>query len=82
MEYWTLNKINIDGYTVKVYVNKHNTLAVIFPLFGRYFRINSDSNNALDLAVGILFHTANNITYTGYLNSLDDTLEIELNKIA
>lgn len=80
MEY-TLHTIIVETYPIKVYVNKSNTLAVIFPLFGRYFRVNSDVN-ALDLATSLLFHTSNNVTYTSYINSLEDTVSIDLEHVA
>lgn len=80
MEY-TLHIVIVETYPIKVYVNKSNTLAVIFPLFGRYSRVNSDVN-ALDLATSLLFHTSNNVTYTSYINSLEDTVSIDLEQVA
>lgn len=81
MKHYTLTIIEVQGYKVKVYINSSNTLAVIFPLFGRYFRVNSDVN-ALDLATSLLFHTSNNVTYTSYINSLEDTVSIDLEHVA
>lgn len=81
MKHWTLHVILVETYPVKVYVNKTNTLAVVMPLFGRYYRVNSDIN-ALDLATSLLFHTSNELTYNAYLNSLEDTVSIDLAKIA
>lgn len=80
MEY-TLHTIIVETYPVKVYVNSSNTMAIIFPLFGRYFRVNSDVN-ALDLATSLLFHTSNELTYNAYLNSLEDTVSIDLEHVA
>lgn len=80
MEY-TLHTIIVETYPVKVYVNSSNTMAIIFPLFGRYFRVNSDVN-ALDLATSLLFHTSNNVTYSAYTNSLEDTVSIDLEQVA
>lgn len=79
MKHWTLNIILVETYPVKVYVNPTNSMAVIFPLFGRYFKVNSDVN-ALDLATSMLFHTSNEVTHTAYLSSLEDTVSIELDK--
>ena len=81
MKHWTLNIILVETYPVKVYVNPTNTAAVIFPLFGRYFRVNSDVN-ALDLATSMLFHTSNEVTHKAYLTSLEDTVSIDLENVA
>lgn len=78
---FTLYIIVVEGYKVKVYVNSSNTLAVIFPLYGRYYSIRSDVN-ALDLATSLLFHTSNNVTYNSYVNSLEDTVSIDLEQVA
>jgi hypothetical protein len=81
MKRWTLYTIIVESYPVKVYVNKTNTLAVVMPLFGRYYRVNSDVN-ALDLATSLLFHTSNAVTYTAYISSLEDTAIIELKQVS
>lgn len=70
---------------LKAYVNNSNTIAVVFPSFSRYYRVNSDVN-ALDLLTSIVFHTTindiayNTITYISYLNSLENTAIINLDK--
>lgn len=87
MKNWTLHIIKIESVPVKVYVNSSNTMAIVFPLFGRYYRVNSDVN-ALDLLTSVLFHTTindiayNTITYSAYLNSLEDTAVIDITKVA
>lgn len=79
--------IDVSGYSVKVYVNRSNDTAVVFPLFGRYYIIRSDVN-ALDLAVNMLFHeTVNDIcykqlTYSSYLSSQEDTVAIDIEQVA
>ncbi len=87
MKHWTLYTIYVENNPVKVYVNYNNTLAVVFPPYGRYYRLRSDVN-ALDLTCIMLFHKTSNdicyntVNYNSYVNSLEDTVNIELDKIA
>ena len=81
MTQWTLYTIEYRTYPVKVYVNKSNTTAIVFPLFGRYFRINSDVN-VLDLATDFILKTPNSISYESYLISLEDTVNLNLEDVA
>jgi hypothetical protein len=87
MKHWTLHTILVETYPVKVYVNHNNTIAVVFPLYGRYYRLRSDVN-ALDLTCSMLFHKTvddisyNTISYSSYLNSLEDTVSIDLEHVA
>jgi len=81
MKHYTLHTIIVETSPVKVYVNRGNTVAYIFPPYGRLFTVRSDVN-ALDLATSLLFHTTNNVTYNSYINSLEDTAVIELDKVS
>lgn len=81
MKNWTLHIIIVETFPVKIYVNSSNTSAITFPLFGRYYRVNSDVN-ALDLATSMLFRTNTIETFNSYLNSLEDTVSIDLNQVA
>jgi hypothetical protein len=82
MNSWTLNVIMTKGFPVKVYVNAANTQAYIFPLFGRYFGLSSDSN-VIDFATDFLIGNCNPvvITHANYVNSLEDTAVIQLDTI-
>lgn len=80
MKHYTLHIILVETSQVKVYVNEGNSQAIVFPSFGRYYRVSSDTN-ALDLATSLLFHVTHNITYNSYINSLEDTAVIELDKV-
>jgi hypothetical protein len=79
MENWKKVILHKDDMPVRVYVNADDTRAIVFPLFGRYFVVNSDKS-ALDLFVEILFHIPSDDAipsgirnYSQYVNSQEDT---------
>ena len=82
MNGWTLNVIITKGFPVKVYTNASMTQAYVFPLFGRYFGLSSDTN-VLDFATDFLIGNCNPIpvTYANYTNSLEDTAVIDIETI-
>lgn len=67
--------IMVDGYPVKVYTNASNTVAYVFPGFGRCYTLSSDQG-VLDFATDFLLskHKTNIVSFQGYLNSLEDTI--------
>lgn len=72
---WELLTVLKDDMPIKVYVNKNDTKAVIFPLFGKYFTVNSD-RSAKDLMVEFIFNASNDFgikTYLQYEVSQEDT---------
>jgi hypothetical protein len=83
MNGWTKYVIMVSGFPVKVWVNPAQTKAVLFYLFGRYSRLSSDIN-VLDFATDFLLSNDNtqNVTFTNYLNGLEDTAVTEIEKIA
>ncbi len=75
---WT--KHIISG--AKVYVNATNTVAVVFPPFGRCHKLSS--SQALDFATDFIIGSDNeySVSYVSYLNSLEDTVAIQIDKVA
>jgi hypothetical protein len=70
---WDKTIIDFNGFPVKVYTNEANTQAIVFPPFGKYFSVSSD-RSALDFAVTFIFFTSSNeVSYTQYLSSQEDT---------
>lgn len=79
---WKLQVINVHGYPVKVYINPANTQAVVFPLFGKYYQLSSDTN-VLDFATTFLVGRSSNVvSFSQYLASFEDTAVIQIDKIA
>jgi hypothetical protein len=75
---WTKNIISVRGFKVKVYTNKTNTQAILFPLFGRYSSLRSDSN-VMDFATDFLLGRASNVvSLYNYVNSLEETVKINI----
>ena len=73
--------IMTNGFPVKVYTNKEGTQAVLFFLFGRYARLSADSN-VIDFATDFLLgNTTNVVNFSNYLNSLEDTVSLCIDKI-
>jgi len=74
--------IMTNGFPVKVYTNAAGTQAVLFFLFGRYASLSADSN-VLDFATDFLLGNHNvTLTHSNYLNSLEDTVFTNIDKIA
>ena len=70
---WKKVSFHIGDYPVSVYVNETDTRAVVFPLFGRFYGVWSDTS-AIDLVTTLLFlNPSRTITYTQYVNSQEDT---------
>ena len=81
---WTKVFLHKDGFPIKAYVNKDNTKAYVFPLFGRYYGIDSDKS-AIGLCFTAIFHVSsqNNLnstremlTFDQYLSSQENTAVI------
>ncbi len=82
MKNWTLITLMTDGMPVKVYINKTDDHAVIFPLFGKYFQLRSDKS-VLDFATEFVVSKHGNVvTFESYLSSGEDTAVIAWDKIA
>ena len=83
MNKWTKHTLMTKGFPVKVYINSGNTQAIIFPLFGKYYKLGSDVN-VLDFAVDFITnaHADRTLTHANYLNSLEDTAVINLETLA
>lgn len=66
--------IKVQGNPVKVYTNKENTHAYIFPPFGRYYGLNCDTG-VLDFAAHFLLsiNHSNVITFQSYVSSGEET---------
>lgn len=78
---WTKQILMTDGFPVKVYVNASNTECVVFPLFGRYYRLASE--NALDFATTFIVAKHNNVvTFASYQHSSEDTVNLHIDQIA
>ena len=79
----TKHTIMVQGFPVKIYVNLHNTHAYVFPLFGRYYELSSDTD-VMTFALTFLLanNTSNVITLAAYQSSGEDTAIIHLDKVA
>jgi hypothetical protein len=71
--------VYMQSNPVSVWVNESNTRVVTFHQYGRYTSLRSDVN-ALDFALDFLF--GNDMTLEKYLNSLEDTREIDIRMVA
>lgn len=74
MNKWKKTILHKEEIPVRVYVNENDTSAVVFPLFGRYYRVSSDES-ALDLVLSCVYElkAVNTISYLQYTNSQEDT---------
>ena len=71
----------VDGMPVKVYVNHGNNTAVVFPPFGRIYRLWHDVS-VLDFATTFVVAKFNNVvTFESYLSSGEDTAVTNLNRL-
>ena len=86
MNKWTKHTLVVNGSPVKVYVNSNKTEAVMFFLFGRYSRLSCHNSNrdVLDFATDFLIgnDVAHPITYSNYVSGQEDTVSIQIEKIA
>lgn len=81
MNKWTKHVIEVKGFPVKVYINTDNTQSYVFPLFGKYYGLSSDVN-VLDFTTDFLIGTTTNVvTFSNYLNSLEDTAVIDIETV-
>lgn len=70
---WEKTAVEFRENITKVYTNKNNTQAVVFPPFGKYFSVRSD-RSAFDLALSFIFLVPNReVSYSQYLSSQEET---------
>ena len=85
MDNWTKTVIMVGDAPVKAYINTERTEAVLFYSFGRYSRLgcyNSPGVDVLDMTVDFLLGSENNVvSFSSYVNSLEDTVSIQIDKI-
>ena len=75
---WIKHVVYKSDFPVKIYVDQDDKTAVIFFLFGRYSVLRSDKS-ALDFAVDFILGNPNNVvSLNSYLNSLENTVIIEV----
>mgnify|MGYP003388525590 CR=1 FL=1 len=74
--------IQVQGMPVKLYVSADNKTAHMFPLFGRYFTLRSDTN-VLDFATTFLLaRNGNVVSFAAYQSKDEDTQVINLAEVA
>ena len=73
----------VGGMSAKVYVNASNNHAVVFPLFGKYFQLHSNTN-VLDFATDFIVNKnpLNVISFAAYKSQDEDTAIINLDQVA
>lgn len=71
---WTKVVIHVHEYPVTIYVNSKDTRAVIFPAFGRFYVLWSDSS-VTTMAVSFVINPPSKevMTHERYLSSQEDT---------
>ena len=77
---FTKHVIQKDGFPIKIYVNADNSQAYVFPAFGRYFGLHSDTG-VLDFALTFLLaknSTNNVISMASYVSSQEETALINI----
>jgi hypothetical protein len=79
----TKHIIDVQGNQVKLYVNADNSQVVVFPPFGRYYKLSSDTD-AMTFALTFLIAKNNNnvVTLASYMSRNEDTAIIQLSEVA
>ena len=70
--------IEVQGFPVKIYTSADNKTAHVFPLFGRYYTLRSDTN-VMDFATTFLLaRNGNVVSFAAYQSSGEDTAIIQI----
>jgi hypothetical protein len=70
---WTRHTLVSGDISVKIYVNSENTQVVVFPNYGKVFKLSSDTG-ALDFATTFIFAKNNNvISFWAYTTRNEET---------
>jgi hypothetical protein len=79
----TKHIIDVHGMPVKLYVNADNSHAVVFPPFGRYYQLSSDTDVMTFALTFLIAKNHNNVvTLASYMSRNEDTAIIQLSEVA